>query len=398
MVPEGWHETRLGQLFKSRRCRGEAGLPTLSVTLNDGLVLRDSLDRKMDTNLAPEEHLLVRKGDIVYNMMRMWQGASGLAGHDAVVSPAYVVLQPTEQIDPLFASYFFKTPRMIYLFWAYSHGLTEDRLRLYFDDFSFIPVSIPSRTEQEKIAEILATWDHAIETIGRLVANAESERTGLMQKILTGEKRLPGFDGNWHTRTLGSLGKFCKGKGINQNQLVTDGIPCVRYGEIYTHHQDYIREFFSFISPEIAKVSQRIRKGDLLFAGSGETAEEIGKCVAFLGDNEAYAGGDIVIFSPARDDSQFLGYLMNHASIVSQKARLAQGNSIVHVSASNLGKLRLSLPDLDEQQAIAKLFETVDNTLHNLKNQARLLEAEKSALMQQLLAGKRLVKAEGVVA
>jgi type I restriction enzyme S subunit len=392
MVPDGWHETKLGHLFKSRRARGEAGLPTLSVTLDEGLVRRDSLDRKMDTNLAPEEHLLVRKGDIAYNMMRMWQGASGLADHDALVSPAYVVLEPTGGIDPLFASYFFKTPRMIHLFWAYSHGLTNDRLRLYFDDFSLIPVTVPNLREQTQIANILATWDHAIETIGELVTNAETEKTGLMQKILTGEKRLPGFQGSWHKRVLGNLGSFSKGKGITRDQLVTDGIPCVRYGEIYTHHKDYIRQFYSFISPEIARTSQRIRKGDLLFAGSGETAEEIGKCVAFLGDKEAYAGGDIVIFSPERDDSKFLGYLMNHASIVSQKTRLAQGNAIVHVSASNLSKLRLSLPDPREQQAIVKLFDAVDNTLHNLSNQAHLLRAEKSALMQQLLTGKRRVK------
>src|SRR5437870_12603788 len=106
MVPEGWQETTFGALFKNRRERGAAGLPTLSVTLDRGLVLRDSLDRKTETNLSPHEHLLVRKGDIAYNMMRMWQGASGLAGFDALVSPAYGVLQPKSGIDPLFASYF----------------------------------------------------------------------------------------------------------------------------------------------------------------------------------------------------------------------------------------------------------------------------------------------------
>ena len=66
---------RLGDLFSSRREKGRPGLPTLSVTLNDGLVNREDLDRKQETNLAPEEHLLVKPGDIAYNMMRMWQGA-----------------------------------------------------------------------------------------------------------------------------------------------------------------------------------------------------------------------------------------------------------------------------------------------------------------------------------
>src|SRR5947199_9322703 len=125
---------KLGDLFRNRRERGLPGLPVVSVTLNDGLVGRDALDRKTDTNLAPEEHLLIKAGDIAYNMMRMWQGASGLAQHDGIVSPAYVDLAPKNGIDPVFASYWFKSPRIVYLFWAYSYGLTNDRLRLYFKD------------------------------------------------------------------------------------------------------------------------------------------------------------------------------------------------------------------------------------------------------------------------
>src|SRR5262245_54935427 len=109
MVPDGWYKTKLGSLFENRRERGISGLPTLYVTLNDGLVLRESLDRKTDTNLSPEEHLLVHKNDIAYNMMRMWQGASGLADFNGLVSPAYVVLSPKKNIDPLFASYFLKS-------------------------------------------------------------------------------------------------------------------------------------------------------------------------------------------------------------------------------------------------------------------------------------------------
>ena len=135
---------RLGELFKSRREKGKPGLPTLSVTLNNGLVDRDSLGRKTDTSLADDEHLLVRKGDLVYNMMRMGQGASGLAEKDGSVSPAYVVLAPKAKIDARYATYLFKSQRMIYLFWAYSYGLTEDRLRLYYGDFQKIAVTVPS--------------------------------------------------------------------------------------------------------------------------------------------------------------------------------------------------------------------------------------------------------------
>ena len=124
----------------------------------------------------------MRKGDIAYNMMRMWQGACGLATADGVVSPAYVVLAPKRGIDSRFAYHWFKSARMIYLFWAYSHGLTEDRLRLYFDEFAEIPIAPPPLEQQRRVAAVLNEWDHAIDraerlvTANRLAYRAELER------------------------------------------------------------------------------------------------------------------------------------------------------------------------------------------------------------------------------
>ena len=128
MLKSGWIETRMGRLFKKRAEAGIPGLPTLSVTMDRGLIRRDSIDRKMDTTLEPQQHLLVRKGDIAYNMMRMWQGASGLASEDGLVSPAYVVLIPSKDVDPVFAAYMFKNERIVKQFENYSYGITGDRL------------------------------------------------------------------------------------------------------------------------------------------------------------------------------------------------------------------------------------------------------------------------------
>ncbi|MCB1243244.1 MAG: restriction endonuclease subunit S [Verrucomicrobiales bacterium] len=103
----------LGELFAERKEQGKTGLPTLSVTMHDGLVDREDHGRRVTSDLTPEQHLLAHKDDIVYNMMRMWQGVSGLAPYDGLVSPAYVVLRPLDGIDPLFASYLFKLPETI---------------------------------------------------------------------------------------------------------------------------------------------------------------------------------------------------------------------------------------------------------------------------------------------
>ncbi|MDE0435770.1 MAG: restriction endonuclease subunit S [Bryobacterales bacterium] len=129
---------------------------------------RSDLDRKAETNLRPEQHLRVCEGDIAYNMMRMWQGAFGRAEKDGIVSPAYVVVEPRDTIDSRFAVHWFKSAQMMHLFWAYSYGLTKDRLRLYAVDFGQIPASPPPLPEQRQIADILDAWDRAIAQIEAL--------------------------------------------------------------------------------------------------------------------------------------------------------------------------------------------------------------------------------------
>lgn len=178
------HQVRLGQLFDERKESGKPSVPILSVTMNQGLVRRDKLGRKVESELTPEQHLFVHKGDIAYNMMRMWQGVSGLAECDGVVSPAYVVLKPTKLIDSRYASYLFKLPEIIRLFHRFSQGLTNDRLRLYYDQFKDIKVTVPkSVKEQNTIAKLLSTYDRRIESLKAQSKQLAQVKTALSQKI-----------------------------------------------------------------------------------------------------------------------------------------------------------------------------------------------------------------------
>ena len=258
--------------------------------------------------------------------------------------------------------------------------------------FSAEKILVPTLVEQRRIAEILSTWDRAIETVEALIANARAQKAALMQILLTGKRRLPGFSSEWERAALGGRGDFRKGKGISRAEVKGAGIPCVRYGEIYTRHDDIVRDFGSFIDTASASRSEPIIRSDILFACSGETAEEIGKCVAYLGDHEAYAGGDIVIFSPERDNPVFLAYLLNSPPLVMQKSQMGQGNSVVHISASNLAKLQIVIPELDEQDAIAQRLLDSDTQISSHQFQLTALRQERAALMQQLLTGKRRVR------
>ena len=173
-------------MFSRRVERGRPGLPVMSITMTEGLVERDSVDRRVDSNLPPEGHLLVRAGDLAYNMMRMWQGVLGRGRFDCLVSPAYVVLQPGEKVVPEFAEYLFSSKGAIAEFKRLSYGVVDDRLRLYYRDLVRIPFAVPRcRQEQSRIADVLSTLDETIRHTEALIAKYQQIKAGLMQDLFT---------------------------------------------------------------------------------------------------------------------------------------------------------------------------------------------------------------------
>lgn len=198
---------------------------------------------------------------------------------------------------------------------------------------------------------------------------------------------------DWELITLSKLGSFSKGKGILKEQVIESGLPCIRYGEIYTTHDYIIKGFKSFISEEVAKESQEIKNGDILFAGSGETIEEIGKSVAYIGNEKAFAGGDVIILSTNGNvNADCLSYSLETDFVRKQKRRLGQGHSVVHIYPSDLSTISLLLPPLPEQRAIAACLSTWDNAITKVQALLAQKELRKKWLMQQLLTGKKRLK------
>ena len=249
--------------------------------------------------------------------------------------------------------------------------------------------TLPPQLEQRAIATALSDVDALITALDRLIAKKRAIKTAAMQQLLTGKTRLPGFTGEWETKRLGELGSFLKGSNVNREEALSGSIPCVRYGELYTAHNDVVREFCSWISPAIAEKATKLKKGDVLFAGSGETKEEIGKSAAFVGDFEAYAGGDIVILRPVKDtDPRFLGYAFNAPEISQQKSARGQGDAGVHISATALSDIEIKLPSTDEQTAIAQVLSDMDAEIAALEARRDKTRVIKQGMMQQLLTGK----------
>ena len=177
-----WKEVAAGEVFSNRIERGNSNLPIYSVTMTEGLTPRASLKRRIDNISSPSANKAVRKGDIAYNMMRMWQGALGVAPEDCMVSPAYVVLRPND-VNPKFFYFLLKLPETLQVLTAHSRGLTEDRLRLYYDDFSKVRLLCPPVPEQDRIAECLSSLENLIAIQGQKILRLVSHKKGLMQQL-----------------------------------------------------------------------------------------------------------------------------------------------------------------------------------------------------------------------
>ena len=134
----------------------------LSVTMNDGVVPRSEIEGKDNSSEDKSNYKVVLKGDMVYNSMRMWQGAVGNSEYDGIVSPAYTVLVPTADANSKFFMELFKKESSLQIFQGWSQGLTSDTWNLKYPVLSSIQFCVPSVEEQEKIASYFQSLDHLI--------------------------------------------------------------------------------------------------------------------------------------------------------------------------------------------------------------------------------------------
>lgn len=199
------------------------------------------------------------------------------------------------------------------------------------------------------------------------------------------------FPCDWITdKKLKDLGTFGKGKGLPGDKMVSEGVPCVGYGDIYMKYDHFhFEESKTFVDEKTAVESQPIQKGTLLFTGTGETAEEIGKCVCYNGDETIYAGGDIITFVSDEVEPLFLAYQQYQDFSLRKKASFGQGHSVVHIQRDNLEKLNVAFPQsAEEQSKIAEILMKWDEAIELQEQYIGTLENRKKFLMKKLLTSK----------
>lgn len=197
---------------------------------------------------------------------------------------------------------------------------------------------------------------------------------------------------DWEVKRLGEIGDFSKGNGVPKDKIIIDehGHPCLTYGDLYTKYDFVIKDIKSFIDNDVASESKEIHIGDICFAGSGETPEDIGKCAAYIEERTAYAGGDIIILSPYKNiNSIWLSYVLNSDIGGKQRYKFAQGFSIVHIYPDYLKQIQIPTPTFTEQNSIVSVLSLWDTAIAKQTALIEQLTLRKRGLMQQLLTGKK---------
>ena len=180
---EPYKQCRIGDIYAERSQRGASDMELLSVTMNDGVKPRSAIEGKDNSSEDKSNYKIVRKGDMVYNSMRMWQGANGISPCDGIVSPAYTVLMPKQEINNGYFAALFKSVNLINEFRKNSQGMTSDTWNLKYPQIETIKVQIPSVSEQDKVSELFSVLDERIAAQSQLVESLKKYKRGVMQSI-----------------------------------------------------------------------------------------------------------------------------------------------------------------------------------------------------------------------
>lgn len=384
-----WRPVRLGDVATVRGGKvvpSDQDADTLCVELEhiaprSGQLLKRATARQATSAKAP-----FRAGDVLFGRLRPYLRKFWLADQDGICSKEIwpLVAQPGV-LDSRFLLALVQSKPFgeVAGIWHGTHMPRTDWLVM-----RELRIDLPPLGEQRSIAAALSDIDALLAALEKLIAKKRAIRLASVRQLVSGQTRLPGFAAPWRRCKLDELGRFHVGYGIRREDLSDVGVPCVRYGEIYTRYEDCIEAAESRIPRAAAGRALAIEHGDLLFACSGESAEDIGRCAVYMGKELALAGSDIIVLRPTGGSSRFLGYLMNHPLVAAQKSRLGQGDVVAHIGPRTLARVEVALPPADEQRAIAAILADMDAELAKLGSQLRKVRTIKQGALEQLLSGR----------
>jgi type I restriction enzyme S subunit len=284
------------------------------------------------------------------------------------------------KVCPYYMKYFLESEEIGRTLTRWSQGGTMGGLNA--EIVGNLKVFVPDNLEQKRIVELLSTWDRAIDLTERLIVEKHLRRKGLMQQLLTGKRRLPGFTGRWREVRLGNIFH-------NRIEVARIDLPLVSIaGDRGVIPRDEIDRKDS--SNEDKSKYLRICPGDI-----GYNTMRMWQGVSGLSAIEGIVSPAYTILTPKQGiDAEFMAILFKFQPVVHLFYRHSQGmvSDTWNLKFRHFAKIEVTIPNEDEQKAIAKIFRSLDRELDLLQAKAEALREQKKGLMQQLLTGKKRVK------
>lgn len=406
VVPQEWNIRCLGDLLS--RCTN--GL-TYNVSISNGIpVTRIETISTGEINYAKVGHIQnsvgyedfrMQKGDILYSHINSLSQIGKVAYYNGKKEIYHgmnlLLLRANQCLNKQYLYYMLLTTYMRHMAQVIAKPAVN-QASISTRDLKKIKIPLPPLPEQQKIAEVLSTWDKAIEKQSQLIEKLELRKKGLMQKLLTGKKRLPGFNIPWKKIKLGEMGNTYNGlSGKNKDDFEQGNAKFIPYINVFSNEKIDVNNLQCVkINPEDQQ--NMVKYGDIFFTVSSETPDEVGMASVLLEhlDNTylnsfcfGYRLKDFSTLSPF-----FAAYLFRTEHFRHYMNILAQGSTRFNLSKKEVMKLRINIPVIKEQITIYKVLNTADREIELAQQKLDILRQQKHGLMQQLLTGKKRVKYE----
>lgn len=407
-LPSKWQLLRNGVLFRERRDKNHPDLEMYSVSQAVGVVPQSSLENRVT---APSEdrtgYNRIVGGDLVYNKMRMWQGAVGVAPAEGIVSTAYVVMEPRRGTNSKYFEYLYKTPRFITESGRFSYGLCDDMNSLRAEHFKSIESPVPPLPVQDAIVRYLdsetSRIDSLIDRKQRFIELLLEKRTALITHAVTKgldpdvEMKDSGIDFigyvpvHWDVAPLYARYEVTLGKMLDAKQIIGENLaPYVRNADVQwdcVNTEDLDQMDFD----ASARLKFRLRPGDLLVCEGGE----VGRTAIWRGElDECYYQKAIHRLRPRsaeRDVPRFFYYVMLASALGERFTVGSNVATIGHLTATQLRHHRFGFPPVSDQKAIVDELDIATGGLDLLADKTRksieLLSEYRTALISAAVTG-----------
>ena len=411
-IPAHWEIKRNGSLFQQRNAVGEPDWPILEVSLRTGVRIREFGSNKRKQVMSDKaKYKCATKGDFVYNMMRMWQGAAGIAPVDGLVSPAYVVAKPLPHTNPAYFASLFRTDDYLAEIDAFSRGIVKDRNRLYWDQFKQIPTPCPPPEEQAAIARFLA-WatnrlDRAIGAKRRIIALLNEQKQAIINRAVTrgldpsvplkdsGIPWLGEIPEHWEVRKIRAVAsRVTKGTTPTTlgKQFVASGIRFVKVESI-SANRNILEWKCAFIDDATDRLLSRskLRANDVVVSIAGAIGRPAIISPSLLPANTNQAVG---IISPLNHlcRSEWLTYVLASQMCLRSLSESSVQSAQANLSLTSLGRAAIGLPHVHEQDMIVArlsiVVSSVANTISRLEREITLLREYRTRLIADVVTGK----------